>query len=230
MKALHKDQPYSSSSKGFPPYTLNCLRSLIKTELNKKNEFTLINSESSSLRSPYASFTGSSYQSKSQSKHYPITRCPVSLNFHPSYTISTQSSETRNKKCIQVQSFEFISNERKMNNLTVSTENSFGIKANTSRNYKSSIKKEQEDNVDLSRTNTRRSTMKTSCCLKSSKEIQPKKKKLINKHHFICEAKAKVKHENKTIKSVKKISNKRNEGGNLFLRNFSTIYHKLTLV
>ena len=67
--------------------------------------------------------------------------------------------------------------------------------------------------------------MKTSCCLKSSKDIQPKKKKLINKHHFICEAKAKVKHENKTNKNEKKlIWNKSSEGDNFFLRKYSSIY------
>ena len=228
MKALHKDQSYSSSSKRFPPYTLYCLRSLIKRELNKKNEFTLINTGSRFLTSPYASFKGKIYQSQSHPKHYPIIRCPVSLNYHPSYT---QSSETRNKQCAQVQSFELIHNEKKINNLTVSTESSFRINANISRNYKSSIKKEQEDNVELSRTNTRRSTLKTSCCLKSSKDIQPKKKKLINKHHFICEAKAKVKHENKTNKNEKKlIWNKSSEGDNFFLRKYSSIYHKLTFV
>ena len=220
MKTLNKDLPLSSSSKRIFPYTLYCLRSLIKTELNNKSEFTLLNSGCKTLRAPYASFKGDKYRTQSHSKQIPTIKCPIRLSYQPAYTTNT----TNEVQCNTVQSFEFIPSEKKKTNtLTVSFESSFGI----TKNNHSSIKKELDDNVNLSRTNTRRSTLKTSCCLKSSKELLPKKKT----HHFICEAKAKVKKNNKNIKiikSEKRMTINNNVGRNTFLQKHSTIYRNLT--
>lgn len=216
MKIVNESS-LSNSKLSNLPYSGGCLEDVIKTELNNKNEFTLLNCNSKEYQEPIASYTSSAKYIPKRATH---TKTQVTSKKHPfiiDYTPKNKISYSKKDLYKEnVNSFEFIVKGKKYNDhfLTMSIEDNFDLNyQDDSRLMTLPVNQtEREEMFTISNGTTGRSTntykskkesksnnnntfplYTTPSLREKPKQLKTPKQKYIksnhNKNHFICTSK-----------------------------------------